>query len=159
MDFFDRYLDLCNKRGISPMSQKAADLLGVTRATITAWSKSKKTPKGNTVALIADALGVSTDYLLCRTDDPTDYSNPELAAEVAGPVLDALGGDVQKAVAFQQAVAEDAKRERQGSATQPRILALYNQLDAIDQVRVEAYVEGMLSTDKYRTPEVHKKMG
>lgn len=158
MEFFDRYLDLCNKRNLQPMSQKAADMFGVTRATITAWSKNKTVPKGDTVALIADALGVSTDYLLGRTEDPADYSNPDLIAELAGPVLDALGGDVKKAAAFQRAVAQDVSQEG-GQATQPRILALYYQLDAIDQVRVEAYIEGVLSTDKYRTAQPSQKTG
>lgn len=31
-----------------------------------------------------------------------------------------------------------------------RIQELYNQLDATDQVRIEAYAEGILASDKYR---------
>lgn len=161
MTFFDRYKALCDAKGIQPMSQKAADAFGVTRATITAWSKNSTVPKGETVALIADTLGVSTDYLLGRTDDPVDYANPDLVAEMAGPVLDEFNGDVKRAVQFQKAVAQDVAREsrtRPGTST-PRIVALYNQLDPIDQVRVEAYVEGILSTDKYRATPPAKKMG
>lgn len=144
MSFFDRYLDLCNRRGLQPMSQKAADQFGVTRATITAWSKNKTVPKGDTVALIASALNVSTDYLLGRTDDPTDYSTQGAPDGAAGQTPDATS---------QVGAASGS------GATQPRILGLYEQLDPIDQVRVEAYVEGILSTDKYRVPRLSQKIG
>lgn len=146
MRFYDQYAQICNKQGIEPCSQKAADMFGVTRATISKWNSRNKAPMGETVRLIADALGVSADYLLCRTDDPTDYSNPDLIAEVAGPVLNEFDGNVEKAVAFQKAAAADAKAERE---RRPRILDLYERLDATDRIRVEAYIEGMLTGDKY----------
>jgi transcriptional regulator with XRE-family HTH domain len=159
MDFFDRYKQLCTAQDILPNSQRAADMFGVTRATITSWGKNKNTPKGDTLVRIADAFGVSVDYLLGRVDDPVDYENPALQAELAGEALEALGGDIKKAAAFQQAVAEDVRREK---ATQqagtPRILTLWAQLDLMDQVRVEAYIEGMLAADKYRVQQM-KKMG
>lgn len=146
MRFYDQYAQICCKQGIEPCSQKAADMFGVTRATISQWNNRNKAPMGETVRLIADALGVSTDYLLCRTNDPTDYSNPDLIAEVSGPVLDEFDGDVEKAVAFQKAVSADAKAERE---KRPHILDLYERLDATDRIRVEAYMEGMLTGDKY----------
>lgn len=123
MTFFDRYTDLCSQQGLQPMSQKAAKAFGVTRATIVAWGQKNTIPKGETLVLIANHFNVSADYLLGRTDDPTDYAAAALAQTVAG---------------------------------QPRILTLYNQLDSIDQVRVESYVEGMLSTDKYRSAPLTK---
>lgn len=161
MDFFDRYKEICATRGILPSSQQAADLFGVTRAAITSWGKNKNTPKGDTLVRIADNLGVSVDYLLGRVDDPVDYDNPDLQADLAGAVMDALGGDVKKAAAFQQAVVQDVAMERERKATRtgsPRILALWEQLDDMDQIRVEAYIEGMLATEKYRTQRM-KKMG
>lgn len=154
MRFYDQYTRICTERGIEPCSQRAAEMFGVTRATISQWNSRNKAPMGETVRIIADALGVSADYLLCRTDDPTDYSNPDLIAEVAGPVLDELNGDVEKAVAFQKAVAEDAKKERE---QQPRIVSLYNKLDTADRIRVEAYIEGMLTGDKYSSENGGKK--
>lgn len=146
MRFYDQYAQICYKQGIEPCSQKAADMFGVTRATISQWNSRNKAPMGETVRLIADALSVSTDYLLCRTTDPTDYSNPDLIAEVSGPVLDEFDGDVEKAVAFQKAVAADAKAERE---KRPQILDLYERLDTTDRIRVKAYMEGMLTGDKY----------
>jgi len=148
MTFFERYSDLCQQQGIEPCSQKAADMFGTTRATISTWGKNNSTPRGETVAIIADGLGVSTDYLLGRTDDPVDYTRPELIAELAGPVLDEFNGDVKKAAAFQKAVAADVKREQEQKHS--RIVKLYNRLDEIDRVRVESYIEGILTGDKYK---------
>ena len=109
------------------------------------------------MAAIADALGVSADYLLCRTDDPTDYANGDLIASVAGPVLDEFDGDVEKAVKFQRAVAEDAAREYANRGrTSPTIIRLYEQLDEIDRSKAEAFVQGLLAADKY-TAAANKK--
>lgn len=40
-------------------------------------------PNGETVAAIADALGVSADYLLGRTDNPIDHVNSAPVVEDA----------------------------------------------------------------------------
>lgn len=146
MTFYERYARICAERGIDPCSQQAADMLDTTRATISIWGTKKTTPKGETVARIADVLHVSADYLLGRTDDPTDYADPDLTAEQAGPVLDAFGGDVKQAVAFHAAVDADARKERD---EMPQILQLYYELDTTDQVKASAYIEGLLAADKY----------
>lgn len=81
MRFYDQYERICNKKGIEPCSQSAAEMFNVTRATISQWNSRNKAPKGETVRIIADALEVSTDYLLGRTNDPTDYSNKNFITE------------------------------------------------------------------------------
>jgi transcriptional regulator with XRE-family HTH domain len=148
MNFYERYAKVCADSGIDPCSQKAADMFGITRATISSWNKKNTAPKGETVAAVADALGVSSDYLLGRTEDKTDYSNPDLIAELSGPVLDYFDGDVKKAADFHSAVDADVKREQA-----PKILQLYNRLDENDKIRVEAYIEGILTNDKYGSKE------
>lgn len=157
MKFFDRYSQVCREKNIDPCSQAAADMFGISRSTISSWNTKNTFPKGETVAAIADALGVSADYLLCRTDDPTDYANGDLIASVAGPVLDEFDGDVEKAVKFQRAVAEDVAREyaNQGRIS-PTIIRLYEQLDEIDRGKAEAFVQGLLAADKY-TATANKK--
>jgi transcriptional regulator with XRE-family HTH domain len=146
MGFYERYLKICAESDIEPCSQKTADSFGVTRATISSWNKNGSTPKGETVAIMADALGVSTDYLLERTDDPTDYSNPELIAELRPDVINHFEGDVKKAVNFQKAVDSDALKERNGV---PEIVKLFNHLDDTDQARAKGIIEGMLMGEKY----------
>lgn len=152
MTFFERYEKLCLENGYKPGSEQAAQALGTNRGTISAWKTSGKPPKTEYLVAIADVYGVSTDYLLGRTDDPIDYTNPDLLAELAGPQLDELGGDVKKAVALQRATADDVRRE----AT-PMGIALYVQLDEIDKGKAEGFMQGLLSQDKYTQPNSRKK--
>lgn len=72
MTFYERYARVCAEKGLDPCAQKTAEMIGVARATISIWNTKNTAPKGETVLAIADALHVSTDYLLGRTDDPTD---------------------------------------------------------------------------------------
>lgn len=152
MNFFDRYAQVCREQGLDPCAQSTAELFNSTKSTISAWRTKKTYPKGETVAAIADALHVSADYLLCRTDDPTDYANPDLVAEVAGPVLDEFDGDVKRAVAFQDAVAKDVANEQ----AQKGISFLFARLDEVDKAKAEAYIQGLLSADKYSSAVAKK---
>ena len=152
MSFWDRYEKLCTDAGYKPGSEQAASVLGTSRATISAWKKSGNPPTPDILARIADAYGVSTDFLLCRTDDPTDYTNPDLLAELAGAQMDELGGDAKKALALQRASAEDVRRE----AT-PKGVQLYLQLDDFDRGKAEGFMQGLLSQDKYTVPVYSRK--
>lgn len=49
---------------------KLADILRVSRSTISMWEIDASEPDTETVRRIADFFDVSTDYLLGRTDDP-----------------------------------------------------------------------------------------
>ena len=70
MSFYERYALCCQNKGIAPVSQVAADAMGCTKATISAFAKNGTTPKGDTVARAAQMLDVSADYLLGLIDDP-----------------------------------------------------------------------------------------
>ncbi len=158
MNFFDRYSQICKSRGLEPCSQQMADKIKTNRSTISQWNTRNTAPKGETIAIIADVLGVSADYLLCRTNDPTDYANlvntdsavdydnPDLIAEVSGPVLDELDGNVERAVAVQRATERDVLAEQVKRNVPMR---LYLQLDEVDKAKAEAYIEGLLSAEKY----------
>lgn len=124
MTFFARYSRICEQRGIKPCSQKAADMLGVTKTTISVWNRTNSAPKGETVAKVANALSVSTDYLLGRTDDPTDYTVAK-----------------QKSVPLSQ---------DSGNAQNQAMIQMYNKLDEIDQAKVDGIVQGLLLNDKYK---------
>lgn len=118
MSFYEQYIAVCSEKGLEPCSQRAADLFGVTRATISSWKLKNTMPKGETVAIMADALHVSADYLLCRTNDPTDYSNKKFSTDAAQNEIE-------------------------------EIINLYTKLDTLDRTRVNAYIEGILTKDKY----------
>ena len=137
MTFWERYEKLCLANGYKPGSEQAAQALGTNRGTISAWKTSGKPPKTEYLAEIADVYGVSTDYLLGRTDDPVDE----------------LGGDVKKAVALQRATADDVRRE----AT-PMGVTLYALLDEVDNGKAEGFMQGLLAQNKYTTqPNSRKK--
>lgn len=70
MSFYERYALCCQIKGIAPVSQVAADAMGCTKATISAFAKNGTTPKGDTVARAAKMLDVSADYLLGLIDEP-----------------------------------------------------------------------------------------
>ncbi len=70
MTFFERYAECCKQRGISPVSQAAADKIGCSKANISAFAKNGTTPKGDVVAGAAKMLNVSADYLLRIIDTP-----------------------------------------------------------------------------------------
>lgn len=124
MSFFERYAATCNEHGIEPCSQKAADLFGISRSTISSWNTKNTFPKGETVAVIADALGVSADYLLGRTDNPIDYAS-------SIPVVENVSHDYTRTI--------------------PDFISKFRMLDDVDKAKAEAYLDGMLSADKYRT--------
>lgn len=144
MTFYERYEAICTDKGIKPCEQSTADLIGTTRGSISVWKKNGKTPMGDMVCQIAEALGVSSDYLLGRTDDPTDYTNPDLIAALSGPVMDEFDGDVKRTKAFHDAVDADVAKEQR-----PYILQLYNRLDEADRLKVDGYIDCLLANEKY----------
>lgn len=130
MTFYDRYAELMEKRGIKPSSQQAADVFGLTRSTISAWNAKNMIPKGKQLAQIADFLNTSVDYLLGRTDDPTDFTYTYKADEP------------NKVVSLSE------KRKT------PVICELYNMLDNVDKIKAEGFLRGMLMAEKYSDPQL-----
>lgn len=63
--FYDQYLNLCNRKGVSPT--RAALDIGVSKTSVTRW-KDGATPNGDILKALADYFGVSVDYLLNGTD-------------------------------------------------------------------------------------------
>lgn len=53
------------------MTQKMLALrLGIAQTTVSGWENGSKRPSVDTIVQISDILGVSTDYLLEKTDSP-----------------------------------------------------------------------------------------
>lgn len=67
--FYDTYVKLCSQKGISPT--KAAEEIGISRATPTTWKKRGLTPQGETLNKIASYFDVSIDYLIGIADFDT----------------------------------------------------------------------------------------
>ncbi|HHW90955.1 MAG: helix-turn-helix domain-containing protein [Limnochordia bacterium] len=69
MEFATRLKQLRESKGWT--REDLALRLQATYSTIAKYETGVRTPDYNVISKIADAFGVSTDYLLGRTDDPT----------------------------------------------------------------------------------------
>ena len=83
MNFYERYVNLCAERNLSPQSKILLDAIGVSSGTVTGWKKGSE-PKFDAVAKIAAYFHVDVRYLLGMTDmrygedvieEVTDYIN------------------------------------------------------------------------------------
>lgn len=65
--FYERLIQLCNERGISPT--EVCHAIGIAASAGTKW-KSGASPRRTTLVKIANYFGVSVAYLLDVVDDP-----------------------------------------------------------------------------------------
>lgn len=72
----------------SKWTQKyVADKIGVARVTYTAYENGTKMPPLDIVNSIADLFGVTSDYLLGRTDNPNSSEQQEFESFIKDPEL------------------------------------------------------------------------
>lgn len=84
--------------------QDIGEILDVDFTTISKWEKGKYDPSLSHLSRLADLFGVTTDYLLCRTDErtgtvvtsPTTSTDDRVLAALAGieAKLDKLAGEI-----------------------------------------------------------------
>lgn len=86
MDFSNIIDDLIKDFDIKSISA-LAEMAGVPRSTISNIKLRKSIPNGETLSKIADALGVSTDYLLGCTDNPNPINNNKKAYTIESESL------------------------------------------------------------------------
>ncbi len=63
--FYDKFVELCKEKGISP--SKSAAEIGFDKSSVTNWKKRGYTPKQEILTKIADYFGVTIDYLLGKS--------------------------------------------------------------------------------------------
>lgn len=73
MEFKDRLVKLRKELGLT--QEDFAQKIGYTRTAISAWEIGRNEPSNADTVKIADFFGVSTDYLLCKTDLRNNVSN------------------------------------------------------------------------------------
>lgn len=69
------------------------------------------------IEAIAEALHVNPEWLIGETDDPTDYEDGELLAQIPLSYVEACNGDMKKAYAMMCAVNQDALHEQNAFAS------------------------------------------
>ena len=94
------------------ITQKELGLkIGAAESTVSLYESGKRQPDNETLIRIADFFGVSVDYLICRTNNPINYEDGDLIAELSTDLLDAFDGDVKKVLEIQKAIDNDAMRD------------------------------------------------
>lgn len=71
--FYDVFEKLCTEKGVKP--GRAADEMGISRATVTNWKKNGYSPRRDILKKIAQYFGVSVDLLL---DQSEQKESPDL---------------------------------------------------------------------------------
>ena len=67
MDFVTRLDNLMTQKGVNKL--RVANDLGISSGLLSAWGKGTKKPSFDNIIALADYLGVSIDYLLCRSNE------------------------------------------------------------------------------------------
>ncbi|MGG0793659.1 helix-turn-helix transcriptional regulator [Brevibacillus laterosporus] len=101
-------------RGLTQVQM--AKKLNMTEANFSSYERDKSVPPSEKLNQIASILNVSTDYLLCRTNDPTIKSSAiEIDEEVrtlARDIQDLNSGDQELLKAMIQAMRQRGKEAR-----------------------------------------------
>lgn len=66
---------------------EAAELLGISQPTLSAWETGNKVPSVEGVEKMADLYGVTTDFLLGRTDSEHSFDNMVSLNKILLPIL------------------------------------------------------------------------
>lgn len=68
------------------MTQKMLSIrLGIAQTTVSGWENGSKRPSVDTIVQISDILGVSTDYLLDKTDSPVTVIRSDSTSQDVSP--------------------------------------------------------------------------
>lgn len=77
--FWDRFYDLCVKRGTKP--NPVAKAVNISSGLISKWKSTSTLPSGENLTKIANYLDCSVDYLLGRTDEIKITAEPDEKAQ------------------------------------------------------------------------------
>lgn len=100
----NRIRDIRKEKGLT--AKWLALELGIAESTVSQYENSKREPDQATLIQIANILGVTLDYLLCRTDEDTKKQPPAVGEELDNSLVSMLMNlnpqDVQRVQDFVQ---------------------------------------------------------
>ena len=88
MDFSERLKTLRAQRGLT--QEQLAHSLDIPDTSVRRWESSGRPPKRERLEKLADFFGVSVDFLLGRTEDPTPPNKSKGIVEDYSPFLKAI---------------------------------------------------------------------
>ena len=80
---------------------------GIPKAAISNYLAGRYEPTGERLAVIAEYLGVSPAWLKGYTNDPINYDDPDLIAEIPQAIIEHFDGNIKKAYAAWKAADTD----------------------------------------------------
>lgn len=90
--FYDKYVAACQDKGISP--SKAAEEIGLNKASVTNWKKNGYTPRADVLRRIADYFGVPMSFFLGENEKApllTEKEQRDIARDLEG-IMEQLDG-------------------------------------------------------------------
>lgn len=90
--FYDKYVTACQDKGISP--SKAAEEIGLNKASVTNWKKNGYTPRADVLRRIADYFGVPMSFFLGENEKApllTEKEQRDIARDLEG-IMEQLDG-------------------------------------------------------------------
>lgn len=118
--FWDIFYKVCIEQGTKP--NPVAKQIGVSSSTVTSW-KNGGIPNGETLLKLADYLGVSTDYLLGRTQEPTKISGNQIKT---GNITGDNNANMNM----------DTNKTSQYDKTTMQVADIFQDLDVLDKAKV-----------------------
>ncbi len=138
------FIDLCNKKGISPT--RACNELGLSAATFSCWTD-ESVPRRATLQRMADYFGVSVNYLLGNEQPAPSIAGIARNGKNNAPIdPDAI------AKAFAGGVTVSVGEAPGASSPAIELWRKISRLDEIDRAKADAFVSGLLAAEKYQEP-------
>lgn len=110
--FADRLRKALDSAGMKPA--ELSEATGIGKSSISTYLQGLYEPKMINLYKMAEALNVNPDYLLCRVDDPRDYENDPVLANIPVAWFRQFNGDIEAAIKAYEAT--DADREKGAQA-------------------------------------------
>ena len=76
MDTIERIMDLLNRQGLK--DSEVVTACALSNGVIGQWRAHKQKPSAEAIVKLSNYFGVSSDYLLCLTDDPKPESTDSI---------------------------------------------------------------------------------
>jgi len=105
----NRFKELRKKFGYS--QKDLAALLYVNQTAVSQWERGLTTPTTDTLLKLCEIYNTTVDYILGRTDDPINYNDDDLIANLRGDLIHFFDGDVKRAYTAQKAIRDDSLNE------------------------------------------------
>lgn len=127
--FWERFIELCRIKGVAPTT--AGVEMGFSKGTVAYWKRKYEAdidtmPDSTSLILMSEYFGVSVEFLIGFTDDPTDYDHYDTSdfdMPVWEDILNSYDGHMSLAVpaylAFKHAQSEDAAGENEHDSAHP----------------------------------------